>query len=77
MVMWKIKSCPRCGGDLFLDIEEQTWLEHCLQCGYIRQKSDTGCPFCGKEMSLDMKEGRELYHCHHCGRTAELNSTVG
>ncbi len=77
MVMWKVKSCPRCGGDLFFDIDEQAWLEHCLQCGYTRQKSDADCALCGKEMSLDMKEGHELYHCHHCGRTVELNGTVG
>jgi ribosomal protein S27AE len=39
--MWKFRSCPRCGGDIFLDSEEHTWFEHCLQCGYARELKDT------------------------------------
>ena len=35
MVMWKIKNCPRCGGDMYTDIELDGWYEHCLQCGYV------------------------------------------
>ena len=27
--MWRLKGCPRCGGDLNV-----TTTEHCLQCGY-------------------------------------------
>lgn len=34
MVMWKFKSCPRCGGDIFLDKDMDSWYEQCLQCGY-------------------------------------------
>jgi len=35
MVMWKLKSCPRCGGDLFLDGDpDNTWYEQCLLCSY-------------------------------------------
>jgi DNA-directed RNA polymerase subunit M/transcription elongation factor TFIIS len=32
--MWKIKSCPKCGGDLYLDYDEYGDYNHCLQCGY-------------------------------------------
>jgi len=32
--MWKFKSCPKCGGDIFLDSDQYGWFEHCLQCGY-------------------------------------------
>ena len=32
--MWKFKGCPRCGGDIYLDQDESSWYEHCLQCGY-------------------------------------------
>jgi len=32
---WKLKDCPRCGGDIFMDIDENGWLGHCLQCGYM------------------------------------------
>jgi ribosomal protein S27AE len=35
---WKLKECPRCGGDIFMDIEENGWLGHCLQCGYMGQQ---------------------------------------
>lgn len=77
MVTWKVKSCPRCSGDLFLDIEEQTWLEHCLQCGYIGQRSDSGCPLCGNEMYLDTDEEHEFYHCHRCGYTLEADDADG
>lgn len=36
MVMWKFKSCPRCGGDMFIDrdLEGYGWYEQCLQCSY-------------------------------------------
>lgn len=36
MVLWKFKSCPRCGGDIFIDKESQGWYEQCLQCGHLR-----------------------------------------
>ena len=35
MPKWKLKDCPRCGGDIFMDIDENGWLGHCLQCGYV------------------------------------------
>lgn len=34
MVMWKLKSCPRCGGDMFLQRDMSTWYQQCLQCAY-------------------------------------------
>jgi ribosomal protein S27AE len=36
MVTWKLRSCPRCGGDLFLDRDIYSWYEQCVQCGYVR-----------------------------------------
>ena len=36
MAIWKLKSCPRCQGDIYLDKDEDGWREHCLQCGHIR-----------------------------------------
>ncbi len=32
--MWKLKQCPRCGGDMFIDRRTDIWYEQCLQCGY-------------------------------------------
>lgn len=40
MVTWKIKSCPRCGGDMFLDMDRDKYLDHCLQCGYLVEKQE-------------------------------------
>ncbi len=34
MGMWKFKSCPRCGGDIFIDRDLDWWYEQCLQCSY-------------------------------------------
>ena len=36
--IWRLKGCPRCGGDLFLekDYEVGYYLE-CLQCSYTRE----------------------------------------
>ncbi len=36
MVMWRLKSCPRCGGDVFIDRDLGGWYEQCLQCSYRR-----------------------------------------
>jgi DNA-directed RNA polymerase subunit M/transcription elongation factor TFIIS len=35
--MWRFKSCPKCGGDVYIDKDQYGWFEHCLQCGYIGQ----------------------------------------
>lgn len=50
--MLKLKSCPRCKGDVRIDRDEYGWYEECLQCGYvcdlesvvITQKQDPGKP---------------------------------
>ena len=40
MVSWKLKSCPRCAGDLFILREADGWYEECLACGYRRDISN-------------------------------------
>ena len=37
-VRWLLKSCPKCGGDLYYDMERDGEYMQCLQCGY---ESDT------------------------------------
>ena len=32
--MWRLKSCPKCNGDIFVDKDIDGWYERCLQCGY-------------------------------------------
>jgi len=34
MARWRLKSCPRCGGDIFIDRDLDNWYEQCLQCSY-------------------------------------------
>ena len=34
MAKWKVKGCPRCGGDMFIDRDLDSWYEQCLQCSY-------------------------------------------
>ena len=42
MVHWKSKSCPRCSGDVFIemDIDMDRWYEQCLQCSHRRELKD-------------------------------------
>ena len=30
------ESCPKCGGNIYMDSDEHGWFEHCLQCGHTR-----------------------------------------
>jgi hypothetical protein len=32
--MWRLKGCPKCKGDIFLEKDIDGWYERCLQCGY-------------------------------------------
>jgi hypothetical protein len=40
--VWKFKGCPRCKGDLRMDVEEHHLHEYCLQCGYSRDLGVVG-----------------------------------
>lgn len=42
-MMWKIKECPKCRGDMFVDIDEDGMFNHCLQCGYVGN-IESSCP---------------------------------
>ncbi len=33
MVMWRLKSCPRCRGDMFIGKDDR-WFQQCIQCSY-------------------------------------------
>jgi len=34
MVRWRLKSCPKCGGDLLIERDLDFWYEQCLQCSH-------------------------------------------
>lgn len=40
MAVWKLKSCPRCSGDLFVQRERDGWYEECLMCGFVKDVSN-------------------------------------
>jgi hypothetical protein len=45
---WKLKGCPRCGGDCFLDDLIQPPTYTCLQCGYP-ESTITALPYVRRE----------------------------
>ncbi len=42
MVIWKLKSCPKCGGDLYIDRDIDGWFSQCLQCSHWRELGSVG-----------------------------------
>ncbi len=38
--MLRIRTCPRCRGNVLVDWDRHGWYEHCLQCGYQRDLED-------------------------------------
>jgi len=34
MVTWRLKDCPRCGGDTYIDRDIDGWYQQCLMCAY-------------------------------------------
>jgi hypothetical protein len=41
MAKWKLRSCPRCDGDMFIDADLHGLFEQCLQCGYASYSRHT------------------------------------
>ncbi len=74
MVMWRIKSCPKCSGDTFIDVDESILFDHCLQCGYMNPRAKEVCPHCGLEMIIERNDDIELsYYCMKCSYKKELH----
>jgi len=60
MANWQFRSCPRCGGDIFMDTEEGDWFSHCLQCGFTGvDKSPL------REEKVCQPVGRPLHTAHN------------
>ncbi len=71
METWKLKSCPRCGGDIFVDCdEEKNWSAQCLQCGYVHQMENPH----PVEKEPVYVEVRRRHHRRHHDET-DLNNT--
>jgi len=41
MAKWKLRSCPRCDGDIFTGKDLYGFFEQCLQCGYVSYSRHT------------------------------------
>lgn len=37
MAQWKLRGCPRCRGDVYVEKDNEETNERCLQCGYVKQ----------------------------------------
>ena len=44
MSKWKLKSCPRCGGDLLIEKDLYGWTEKCFQCSFSRDLKESVKP---------------------------------
>lgn len=44
MVAWRLKGCPRCGGDVFLAKDIDGWYEQCLMCSHRRELKEFAVP---------------------------------
>lgn len=63
MVLWKLKSCPRCGGDLFVDRDLNNSYEQCLQCCYrheMKPANDTPLNLARTAELEKMRQQREV-----------------
>jgi len=52
MAVWKLKSCPRCNGDLFIQRETDGWYEECLLCGYQHDVSNSVAASSASQISI-------------------------
>jgi DNA-directed RNA polymerase subunit M/transcription elongation factor TFIIS len=72
MVMWKAKKCPKCGGDMYIDVDEDVWFDHCLQCGYMRNLPDEVTAAYGGVKTVRAEGDKRSSGCEHCGNNAEM-----
>jgi hypothetical protein len=50
---WRLKSCPRCGGDIMIYDDYEGWHETCLQCGYNCRLEDLKVLPCDPEQDVE------------------------
>jgi DNA-directed RNA polymerase subunit M/transcription elongation factor TFIIS len=57
---WRLRSCPRCGGDIMIYDDYEGWHETCLQCGYSTTLEDQKVlPY---NLERDIERDSELIH---------------
>ena len=58
MAKWRIGACPRCGGSLFIDKDEE-WYEQCLNCGYRGELKVAGAEQLAAKKAIPRKWSHE------------------
>ncbi len=61
VAMLRLKSCPRCRGDVVIDQDFDGWYEQCLQCGYQRylESITVGQPLVRNEEKVAVYAGKK------------------
>jgi len=57
---WVLRGCPRCGGDAFIDRDEEGWYQSCLQCGNRRELEPTVLGLTSPRGAYPRRKGREV-----------------
>lgn len=55
MGKWQASRCPRCGGRLFIDNDEDGWYEQCINCSHRYQL----------KASIDMAKAAAVRNVHN------------
>ena len=76
MVMWKSKKCPKCGGDMYIDVDEDVWFDHCLQCGYMRNIADTVGDKPVEKATANKEGEKRGFVGENCEKTGEMCRSV-
>ncbi|MBN1600844.1 MAG: hypothetical protein JW915_04500 [Chitinispirillaceae bacterium] len=61
MSNWKLRGCPRCRGDVYIENDNDEINERCLQCGYVKQISGAcATAGAGKTGNQSLEEKRKV-----------------
>jgi hypothetical protein len=58
--MWRLKTCPKCSGDLYAERYRRSWAEQCLQCGYAKEHEMPPARLGARESARRLLLAREL-----------------
>lgn len=70
-MMLRLKSCPRCRGDICIDRDVYGWYEKCIQCGYLGFLENMLGP--DKQIAEDVKDSVVCLDDEFMEKADELN----
>ena len=59
--MFAFKSCTRCRGDMYLELEPDGYAICCLQCGYRQYLANVDEPRAAREVFASLVKMRDRY----------------